>query len=102
MERQRFTLAHEIGHLVDRKVIAGDPRYSFMDYRDHHNGYNLHEFFADEFAGELLMPAVPLLTRLSNSSQYETAVRFGVTLSVLDRRMVRLQENPPEELVCLE
>lgn len=102
VERQRFTLAHEMGHLVACKVVAGATRYSCMDYHSRRNGYNLHEFFADEFAGELLMPAVPLLTRLSNSSRYETAVRFGVTLSALDRRMTRLQENPPEELACLE
>ena len=102
VERQRFTLAHEIGHLVACEVVAGESQYSFMDYHSRRNGYNLHEFFADEFAGELLMPAVPLLTRLSKFSQYETAVRFGVTLSALDRRMARLQENPPEELACLE
>lgn len=97
-ERQRFTLAHEIGHLVERRGLAGDLNYSFMDYRDYRNGYDMHEFFADEFAGELLMPAVPLLTEISRTSQYEAAAKFGVTPSAVERRMARLQKNPPVEL----
>ncbi|CAB0830263.1 hypothetical protein FRC0295_00106 [Corynebacterium diphtheriae] len=32
-QRQRFTLAHEIGHLVEREAISGDRDYSFIDYR---------------------------------------------------------------------
>ncbi|MCT1442231.1 ImmA/IrrE family metallo-endopeptidase [Corynebacterium glucuronolyticum] len=98
-ERQRFTLAHEIGHLVDRQRMAGDERFSFMDYRDNRNNYSLHEFFADEFAGELLMPAIPLLTELARSSQYEVAAKFGVTPAAVDRRIARLQKNLPEELM---
>ncbi|MHC9618419.1 ImmA/IrrE family metallo-endopeptidase [Corynebacterium diphtheriae] len=54
--RQRFTLAHEIGHLVEREHLGKDVEYSFIDYRN--NGKcELHEFYADEFAGSLLMPA---------------------------------------------
>ncbi|MHC9941634.1 ImmA/IrrE family metallo-endopeptidase [Corynebacterium diphtheriae] len=54
--RQRFTLAHEIGHLVEREHLGKDVEYSFIDYRN--NGKcDLHEFYADEFAGSLLMPA---------------------------------------------
>ena len=56
--RQRFTLAHEIGHLVERTMVAGDYDFSFMDSRrPNPNDYNLHEFFADEFAGALLIHA---------------------------------------------
>lgn len=101
-ERQRFTLAHEIGHLVDRRGLAGVREFSFMDYRDDRNsrrGYGVHEFFADEFAGELLMPVIPLLTTLSRSSHYEAAVQFGVTPAAVDRRIAYLQKNRPEELV---
>lgn len=97
-ERQRFTLAHEIGHLVHRRGLAGDPKFSFMDYRDNRNGYDLHEFFADEFAGELLMPAVPLLKEIFRTSQYEAAAKFGVTPAAVDRRIARLQKHPPVEL----
>lgn len=100
-ERQRFTLAHEIGHLVDRCGLAGDPKFSFMDYRDNRNRYDLHEFFADEFAGELLMPAVPLLTEISRTSKYEAAAKFGVTPAAVERRIARLQKNPPSELTEL-
>lgn len=97
-ERQRFTLAHEIGHLVDRLRMAGDKRFSFMDYRDYRNGYNLHEFFADEFAGELLMPALPIIDAASNSSYYQAAREFGVTPAAVERRIARLQKHLPEEL----
>lgn len=97
-ERQRFTLAHEIGHLVDRLRMAGDQRFSFMDYRDGRNGYSLHEFFADEFAGELLMPAIPLIREVAKTSYYEAAATFGVTPAAVERRIARLQKNLPEEL----
>lgn len=98
-ERQRFTLAHEIGHLVARGGVAGDLEFSFMDYRDYREKYDLHEFFADEFAGELLMPAVPLLDEIFRSSQYQAAAKFGVTPAAVDRRIARLKKNPPTELI---
>lgn len=94
-ERQRFTLAHEIGHLVDRESLANDPDYSFMDYRDT-DGYDLHEFFADEFAGELLMPAVPFVRSYRDEGAFSTARRFGVSVPAVKKRIARLAKNPPE------
>ena len=98
-ERQRFTLAHEIGHLIARCGIAGDPEFSLMDYRDYRKKYDLNEFFADEFAGELLMPAVPLLNEIFRTSQYKAAAKFGVTPAAVERRIARLKKNPPAELI---
>lgn len=54
IERQTFTCAHEIGHLMERRQ-AGDKEYSFVEARSSRS-YDLHEFYADEFAGNLLMP----------------------------------------------
>lgn len=52
--RQRFTVAHELGHYYERMTIADDDSFTFRDARG--EKYDLHEFYADEFAGELLMP----------------------------------------------
>ncbi len=99
-ERQRFTLAHEIGHLVDRRKLAQGEDYSFMDFRDQRDNYDLHEFFADEFAGELLMPALPLIDSVAEGDIYFAASRFGVTPAAVERRLVRLQKHLPEELMA--
>lgn len=48
--RQRFTLAHELGHLMMHEL--GVPQYR----RDHEPGSEEKETEADAFAGELLMP----------------------------------------------
>lgn len=92
--RQRFTLAHELGHLVERLRIARDNDYSFVDHR-RPGQYDLHEFFADEFAGALLMPSQEL-NRMSNDglSVYEMAKRLGVSVSAVTKRLERLRTNP--------
>ena len=54
-ERQRFTLAHEIGH-----IVLGHEKYgNRLDLRDDLYGvsHDAHERAANEFAAELLMPA---------------------------------------------
>ncbi|WP_293768081.1 ImmA/IrrE family metallo-endopeptidase [uncultured Corynebacterium sp.] len=96
IERQRFTLAHEIGHLVERGQYAKDRDYSFMDYRSS-TDYDLHEFFADEFAGALLMPAREFTAVYRDRGEFGTAVHFGVTVSAVNKRAKRLQQNPDEE-----
>lgn len=94
MERQRFTLAHEIGHLVERIDVAGDRDFSFVDYRKADN-YNLHEFFADEFAGELLMPAEEFQQVYRDQGDYGASVHFGVSVPAVRKRAQRLEKNPP-------
>lgn len=88
--RQLFTLAHELGHLWERREVAHDDEYSFVDNRD--GGKNLHEFFANEFAGALLMPA-DTLCELEADGQ-NVAQCFGVTESALAERKRRLQVHP--------
>lgn len=92
-QRQRFTLAHEIGHLIERASIAGDDDYSFIDYRKS-DGYNLHEFYADEFAGALLMPADELLRIVDTQGEYAAAEHFGVSVPAVRKRCDRLEKNP--------
>lgn len=95
--RQRFTLAHELGHLVERMRIAEDNDYSFVDHRKP-GSYDLHEFFADEFAGALLMPSKELLRmKQDNLSVYEMAKQLGVSVSAVNKRLERLRANPDVE-----
>lgn len=52
--RRRFTIAHELGHMVSYKDEAEVPE--FVDVRDDEGRGNAEEIYANEFAGELLMP----------------------------------------------
>lgn len=93
--RRRFTCAHELGHFIERMNVADDDDFSFRDRRG--NDYDLHEFFADEFAGELTMPA-EAVSRLRDQGVPATtmAARFGVTLSAVERRLRRLRKDSPK------
>ncbi len=92
--RQRFTLAHEIGHLVDRLKLAQDDEYSFTDFRG--VKYDLHEFFADEFAGALLMPAEAFLEKAGPDgiTLERAAKHFNVSFQAAQKRFDRLQKSP--------
>lgn len=54
-QRQRFALAHAIGHYVEQMVEEENERFSFSDTRQR-TDYNVHELYADHFAYGLLMP----------------------------------------------
>jgi Zn-dependent peptidase ImmA (M78 family) len=92
--RQRFTCAHELGHFIDRIDVAHDNDFSFRDLRSG-GKYDLHEFFADEFAGALLMPAVDVdHFRQCGFSATEMAVKFGVSPTAVVKRLNRLERDP--------
>ncbi|WP_217496563.1 ImmA/IrrE family metallo-endopeptidase [Glutamicibacter creatinolyticus] len=88
--RQRFTCAHEVGHYIERMELANDDDYSFEDKRGSGH-YDLHEFFADEFAGNLLMPRSEI-DRLKSAgySLVRIAGHFGVSPQALRQRLTRL------------
>lgn len=50
-DEQRLALAQQIGHFVEREMVGASSRYSFQSPAEE---YNLHEFYADQFAHELL------------------------------------------------
>ncbi|EIT87650.1 hypothetical protein A200_07609 [Parascardovia denticolens IPLA 20019] len=91
-QRQRFTLAHEIGHFVERKD-ANDADYSFVEKRRlNAKDYDLHEFYADEFAGALLMPKESFSAdEKHHMSDDELAEKYGVSKAVAHHRRKRLQ-----------
>lgn len=99
LARRRFTWGHELGHIVERRDIARDDDYSFMDTRaDEH--YDLHEFFADEFSGALLMPEAEIIRlRAEGQTRAQMARTFEVSVSAVTTRLERLDKNPPVERV---
>lgn len=91
--RQRFTLAHEIGHFFERATLARDKDFSFSDLRSVEK-YDLHEFYADEFAGELLMPREPFIEAWQNDPSFKSlARRFGVSERAVAKRISRLRKT---------
>lgn len=92
--RRRFTCAHELGHFIERVNVAGDDDFSFRDHRTS-TKYDLHEFFANEFAGELLMPAARIKhLRQAGYSPTRLAAHFDVTAAAVSERIRRLTKNP--------
>jgi Zn-dependent peptidase ImmA (M78 family) len=66
-ERQRFTIAHELGHLyLHRRPVSYDPGTSVMMFRNGHSsdGTDIKEIEANRFAAELLMPEERVLADL--------------------------------------
>lgn len=91
--RRRFTWAHELGHIIERRDVAKDDDYSFSEFRG--RTYDLHEFFADEFAGALLMPTDELdRAQREGLTKGQMAQRFGVSVQAVDKRLSRLAEKP--------
>lgn len=97
--RQRFTCAHELGHFVRR---AGDDEFSFVDLRVNENIGSKpdEEIFADEFAGNLLMPASAVTAafhELQDATKakphtflFMLARTFGVSDAAMRYRLSRL------------
>ena len=105
--RQRFTLAHELGHILLHKSATGglhvDETDFFVRFRDpiSSDGSDRDEREANAFAAELLMPqgflAKDIATvsdRLSVSSDEtflsELAARYGVSRQALSFRLINL------------
>jgi len=87
-QRQRFTIAHEIGHFVERKN-SGETDFNFIDRRG--GGYDAHELYADEFAGNLLMPRREVQRlHAEGKSTIDMALRFDVSAQAMQIRLRRL------------
>jgi hypothetical protein len=88
LARRRFTIAHEIGHL-----IAADPRYELRKLRER-NGLRSEERFCDRLAEALLMPAERVRERFSGvPASLATVVAcsqaFGVSAAAANLRLSR-------------
>ena len=95
--RQRFTLAHELGHYIHHRPIIGDGVNDSKTYRTtnsdkHYNPRILpeHETEANQFAASLLMPmdivdrlrtrrlSVEEIAKKLQVSHHAAAIRMGV------------------------
>lgn len=86
--RQRFTIAHELGHLMERRE-NNDDEYSFVERRG--AKYDLHEFYADEFAGNVLMPENAFRrVYLKKGDELKAAAHFSVSPPAALKRAERL------------
>ena len=84
--RQRFTCAHEIGHYVER-ARNRDDAYTFRDRRAG-RADTPHEWYADHFAANLLMPQAVFeeCVEVYGATCDELVDYFGVSISTVNER----------------
>jgi len=88
--RQRFICAHEIGHYVER-ARNRDDAYTFRDRRAG-KADTPHEWYADHFAANLLMPQAVFEERVEvhGDTCDELVSYFGVSISAVSERAILL------------
>ena len=101
INRQRFTIAHELGHYVDR-ILNSDIHYKnqsmdemeFIDKRDSisKQGKDRAEIFANKFAASLLMPKDEIIKATHQKIDVATlASIFNVSTEAMYIRMRNLK-----------
>lgn len=89
-KRQRFTLAHELGHYILHKEKNSEFRDAVF-FRD--EVLDSMEFNANEFAGELLMPKSLVRNFIDNDGLRnigQLAEKFGVSAAAMKYRILSL------------
>jgi Zn-dependent peptidase ImmA (M78 family) len=102
--RQRFTLAHELGHLVLHRSLIGegvddDTKYRSTDTTFYNSNIDIdHERQANSFAASLLMPEDLLLKEIEGHeaagrrpSLHDLYVKFQVSASAMTWRIQHLR-----------
>ncbi|HYK94356.1 MAG TPA: ImmA/IrrE family metallo-endopeptidase [Candidatus Dormibacteraeota bacterium] len=98
--RQRFTIAHELGHLVlhkGRPVVVDHVRLNLRDARSR-AAVDVEEIEANAFAAELLMPRALIVAELNRASARSDSARlaadlaegFGVSKEAAEYRLINL------------
>lgn len=92
-ERQRFTIAHELGHYASGHISAG--QVLFRDTTETFTGrvYDPQEVEANRFAAELLMPEKYIQNAIQRDgikTVQDLAKEFGVSASAMRWRLVNL------------
>lgn len=97
--RQRYSVAHELGHYRER-ITEDDQPYRWVDYRgpSAKNGDQPREVYANQFAAALLMPA-PLVKQLFQKGLDDVllATTFGVSAEAMFLRRKNLRLSRPGE-----
>ncbi|GHF74127.1 hypothetical protein GCM10017566_54870 [Amycolatopsis bartoniae] len=103
-KRQRFTIAHELGHwlLHDGKPLIVDQSVMMINKRDDLSSQatNLEEIEANGFAAELLMPRTLMMEAIrrqlsfghSSREEFVTAIakEFDVSVDAMGFRLMNL------------
>lgn len=85
--RQRFTVAHEVGHMVSYQGELLNPDEGFVDKRSDATVGTASEVYANEFAGELLMPEEQLRAAINRGlNNFALASYFNVSVQSLTYR----------------
>lgn len=89
VNRQRFTIAHELGHICNN-LIPDSNDYPYIDWRIEEESETDREKVANIFAGELLIP-LPILKDVYMSMTFpfssDLAKRFGTSINVMEERL---------------
>lgn len=93
--RKRFTVAHELGHFVQKS----EDTFEYVDRRDTLSsmGVSPDEMYANAFAANLLMPEdeIKRLIKEEKTSDLEMAMRFGVSREAMKIRLSSLGLTAP-------
>lgn len=92
-KRQRFTVAHELGHYTAIMNDSHRASQPFMHKRDSLAacGTNSEEIFANQYAAELLMPADEVRrAHRVGASVYQLAAKFDVSVDAMSFRLINL------------
>lgn len=94
-QRKRFTIAHEIGHFVERTTRGSAKDVDDFNFIDRRGGpYDLHEFYADEFAGNLLMPRGEIhRLQQGGAGVVGLARHFDVSIPAMRLRLGRIADE---------
>ncbi len=90
--RQRFTLAHELGHYF-RHLESGDHEFGYVDERADlaSQGVDREEIWSNGFAAELLMPGFAVRHYFAEGmTPARLAKEFNVSRQAMDIRLERL------------
>jgi len=90
--RQRFTIAHELGHIVRGHLADGDDELIENEMRFRSEAWNSEEREANAFAAELLMPErwVRDATNAGIIEPKDLATMFGVSEQAMLFRLANL------------
>lgn len=88
IRRQRFTIAHELGHMLIHREYQNEPGWVY-DLRTHDNKSESREQEADLFAAELLMPVELVKQEMDfrHAQLTDVAEDFEVSLEALRYRL---------------
>lgn len=89
LNRQRFTIAHELGHICNHITPRSDD-YAYIDWRIEEESETEAERDANIFAGELLIPIKKLkevYLSMKYPSSSELAKIFGTSINVMEKRL---------------